>query len=66
MQGMDCWTGSFANAAGRAQIEKQMKSLEEQLEKKKAVYDSLNIEREREASNVRAEKLSDAEVKLGK
>jgi hypothetical protein len=60
MPGMACWTGAFANAAGRANIEAQIKSIEEEMGKAKEIYDELNAEQEREAAEERAFILADA------
>ena len=67
MPGMPCWTGAFANAAGRASIEAEIKGLEESMVAAKELYDSLSAEQEREAGEERAIALADsmnAEAKL--
>jgi hypothetical protein len=43
MEGMDCWTGAFANAAGRAQLESELANYRGQLETAKVEFDALNV-----------------------
>lgn len=50
MPGMDCWTGAFANAAGRGQLEARIKQLGEELVVAEAEYQVLNVENERKAA----------------
>lgn len=57
MPGMACWTGSFANAAGRAQLEAQIKGIEAELIEADAAYQELNVERERKLADSRAVQL---------
>jgi hypothetical protein len=60
MQGMPCWTGEFANAAGRSKLLESIVRLEGELVGAKELYDELNAENEREASDARAIALADA------
>lgn len=60
MPGMDCWTGEFANAAGRAGLLEKLAMANEELVFAKETYDILNAENEREASLARAAALADA------
>jgi hypothetical protein len=43
MEGMDCWTGAFANTAGRAQLEAELARLEEYLPELQDHFDDLNL-----------------------
>jgi hypothetical protein len=60
MRGMECWTGDFAAAAGRAQIMADIAKFQEELVGAKELYDELNAENEREAAAERAIALADA------
>jgi len=60
MPGMDCWTGDFAAAAGRASIMADIAKFQEELVGAKELYDELNAENEREAAAERAVALADA------
>jgi hypothetical protein len=60
MPGMDCWTGDFANAAGRAKIIESIARLEVELVGATEEFDILNAEKEREAADARAIALADA------
>lgn len=60
MPGMDCWTGDFANAAGRAKIIEGIARLEAELVGATEEFDILNAENEREASAARAIALAEA------
>jgi len=60
MKGMDCWTGEFANAAGRAAIIADIEKFSEEMVEAKDLYDVLNAENEREAAALRAVALADA------
>lgn len=53
MPGMDCWTGDFANAAGRAGLLEQLAIAEAELVGAKELYDELNAENERELGVMR-------------
>lgn len=67
MQGMPCWTGDFANAAGRSKLLENIARLEGELVGAKELYDELNAENEREATEGRAIALAaarDAAAKL--
>ena len=44
MEGMDCWSGSFANDAYRGQLESDLAKFEMDLERSKVVYDELNAD----------------------
>jgi hypothetical protein len=50
MQGMDCWSGAFANAAGRAQLEADLANFQAELVGVQARYEELNVENERKLS----------------
>jgi hypothetical protein len=43
MEGMDCWTGAFANTAGRAQLEAELARLEDALPELQEHFDDLNL-----------------------
>jgi hypothetical protein len=60
MQGMECWTGDFAAAAGRAKIVADIERLQAELGPAKELFDELNAENEREAADARALALADA------
>jgi hypothetical protein len=60
MEGMECWTGEFANAAGRAKLVKDITNLKEELVGAEELYTILNAEYEREAADARAFALADA------
>jgi hypothetical protein len=60
MPGMACWTGDFANAAGRAKLLEDIERLQGELVGVKERYDELNAENEREAADARALALADA------
>lgn len=55
MEGMECWTGSFANAAGRGVLEKELAEFRGLMEEYKVKYDELNQENLREAAELRAQ-----------
>jgi hypothetical protein len=60
MVGMECWTGDFAAAAGRAKIVQDIERLTSELGPAKELFDELNAENEREAADARALALADA------
>jgi hypothetical protein len=60
MKGMECYSGAFANAAGRAAIIGDIARLQTELVGAKEIYDVLNAEQEREAAADRAVALADA------
>lgn len=66
MPGMACWTGSFANAAGRAQLETTIEKIKLELVDAEADYNELNVERERKLADSRAIDLADARDQAAK
>lgn len=66
MEGMPCFDGDFANAAGRGEIEEEIAWREVDLEWQKADFDRLNAERERAAADARAIELADTRQQAGK
>jgi hypothetical protein len=60
MPGMECWTGDFANAAGRTRIIETIARLEDDLVYAREDFEILNAEVEREAADARAIALADA------
>jgi hypothetical protein len=60
MPGMACWTGDFANAAGRTKLLEDIANLEGEMDGAKATFDELNAENERDAADARALALADA------
>lgn len=60
MPGMPCWTGDFANAAGRTKLLEDIERLQGEMVGAKERYDELNAENEREAADARALALADA------
>lgn len=48
MKGMDCYTGAFENEAYRQQIERDLVGYRMELEHKKAAFDELDAENQRE------------------
>lgn len=44
MPGMACWTGDFANAAGRAEILRELEKNRGEMERAKAHFDELDKE----------------------
>jgi hypothetical protein len=66
MDGMDCWTGKFANAAGRANLEKDIERFTEQEASAKELYDELNADNLAKAAARRQEELADARLAANK
>jgi len=60
MEGMDCWTGAFANAAGRASLEQELATFERQLEGAKERFDELNAANLIKQAEQRAQDLADS------
>jgi hypothetical protein len=60
MAGMDCWTGAFASAAGRATLEADLALFEGELAEAKSRYDELNADNLREEAEWRAQSLADS------
>jgi archaellum component FlaC len=57
---MECWTGSFANAAGRGQLERELLEYKGIMEHAKALYDELNVENLRVEAERRAQDLANS------
>jgi hypothetical protein len=53
MPGMSCYTGDFANAAGRAQIVRELEQYRIEREEKKAYFDELDADNQRELAEER-------------
>jgi diacylglycerol kinase family enzyme len=66
MPGMKCWTGAFANASGRANIEQQLMSLQKEFKKVEVQYQEVTLEKEREAAVDRAARLAKSSDDLAK
>lgn len=66
MEGMDCFDGDFANAAGRGAIIEELAWREADLEEQKKKFDTLNALKEREASDARTLELADMRLSAGK
>lgn len=60
MKGMDCWSGEFANAAGRKKIVDDIAALTLDLVPAKEKYETLNADNEREAAEERELLLADS------
>jgi len=50
MEGMDCWTGAFANTQGKLQLEAELAGYKEQLPALEAHFDELNLENVQKAA----------------
>jgi hypothetical protein len=66
MQGMPCFDGDFANAAGRGAIIEELAWRELDLDDQKSEYDTLNAIKERAASDARTLELADMRLAAGK
>jgi hypothetical protein len=62
MKGMECWTGKFAAAAGKATLEADLAQFEWELEDATAHFDELNAENLREQAEERAEALANSRI----
>lgn len=62
MDGMECWTGKFAAAAGKANLEADLAQYEGELEEATAIFDDLNAENLREQAEERAQALADSRI----
>lgn len=66
MRGMECWTGSFGNAAGRAELEKDLATFRERLNEYQQEYDELNAVNLEKAAEERAQALADSRTLAAK
>lgn len=60
MPGMKCWSGDFANQAGRQSLLNQLDQIEGELSQAKELYDELNAENLRKAADARNAALADS------
>lgn len=66
MPGMECWSGDFANTAGRQSLLNQLENIQGELKKAKEHYDELNAENLRKQAEQRAADLAESRTNSNK